>query len=73
MHSLNRDSIGKAERLRLILDVRKAYDGLAALVHQRDNSPHMLAALIRTMRKVLEGNRALAVLALESASRPKTW
>jgi hypothetical protein len=57
----------RAERVQLILELRKAYQQFTDLLQQdRSDSPLMRAALVRSTRQLSAMNRALALMALES-------
>ncbi len=65
---MKRETIRRADRVRLILDVRNGYKKLAALLHQyRSDSPSMRAAFLRATRELSVLNRALALVAVESS------
>ncbi len=65
---MKRETIRRADRVRLILDVRNGYKKLAALLHQyRGDSPSMRSAFRRATRELLVLNQALALVALESS------
>ena len=67
MASRKQSPNGKAERVQLILELRKAYRQFADLLQQyRSDSPLMRAALMRNTRQLSAMNRALALAALES-------
>ena len=60
----------RADRVRLILEVRKAYRRFADLLQQyRSDSPPMRAAFVQATHRLSAMNRALALVALESARR----
>ncbi len=68
MQSMKKTGTGRADRVRLILDVRKGYRRLAGLLNQyRSDSPRLQAAFLRTTRELSALNRALALVAVESA------
>jgi len=75
MPSTPRNPVPKSERVRLILEVRRAYQRFAELLQEyRDDSPRVRAAFIRTTRHLCLMNRALALVALESAGgATATW
>jgi hypothetical protein len=70
MGSSKQNPNGKAKRVQLILELRKAYHQFADLLQQyRSDSPLMRAALVRSTRQLSAMNRALALVALESFRR----
>ncbi len=70
MASSKQNPNGRAERVQLILELRKAYRQFTDLLQQyRSDSPLMRAALVRSTRQLSAINRALALAALESFER----
>ncbi len=68
MPSRNLEAIRRVDRVRLILELRKAYRRFAELLQQyRSDSPRMRSAFVRTTRQLSVMNQALALLAIESA------
>ncbi len=67
MASSKQNPNGKAKRVQLILELRKAYQQFTDLLQQyRSDSPLMRAALVRSTRQLSAKNRALALVAVES-------
>jgi hypothetical protein len=70
MKSTKRNAVRRADRVRLIVEVRRAYERLADILQRyRDDSPGMSAAFAQTALQLSRMNRALALAAVESARR----
>ena len=70
MTSNNHHLRQRADRVRLILEVRNAYRRFAELLQEyRGDSPPMRGAFVQATRRLAAMNRALALVALESAQR----